>query len=353
MEKDTNAYKKFDNNDYKNVRLFSKLFNAVAHLSFSSLILLFIGITIFAFVSIYVLCGMVIIKDVTKELKKVYDQDFVIVEDFGKNDSKVKGLYIVAPKYNKEITFKVLNRTESIGYNDYADQRIKYYFEHCEDKNLTKDFYIEQEYLKYEDIDGFLHYTVMISVNEYNEVAKKVEKAYNLARYFFSKDNKMTGAIVLENASINYHYFLQYSTQNSLEQEISSAQYYYMQKSNNENSSENPPEILTLYINGSIIAGNGNKPIEVIYEPVEKVYNIINPTAVLNQMENVEIEKISFWGEIKQIKYNGKKYKVQEEIKNSKKKNTIYLYNSLEDFFEVFDSKIVYDYLNKCVYVTI
>lgn len=353
-------YRKFNDNDYIGVRIFSRFLNFFCQCSKTVLIITFIALVIISFVLIYALCNLIIVKDVQKELKKLYNQDFIIIEDYGKEDAKTKGLYLLAPKYNKNIIFKAYNRAESLGYNDYADQSVKYYYENCENKELLDGFEIEQSYYSYEDVNDFLHYTIIAHIKSYSEIENVTEKAYKLAQYFISKDSKMPSAIVLENKSLDYHYFLMYNTQNTLEEEIYAAKYEYILKT--KNNGEIPqedfdnifaPQELVIYINGHNIIGDNGNQVTANYNAIEKKYYINNIYATLQQIDNVEITKIDFLGKIKNIRYNNKTYKVKEKRKDSRSRNSIYLDDNLEDFFEVFNATVQYNFDNEMVYVTI
>lgn len=339
----------------KKLEIFSRLFS-FAFKTFSTInIGIAITIVVFAFVFIYALFSILAPKNVLKSLKTEYrNEKFVIIEDYGKEDTKSRGLYMVSPKSNPDIIFKMYNTTKVRSDNDYSDHRVKYYFEKCDDKELVKDFYVEEGTIEYEKID-FLHYTVLTSVNNYNEIEQKVKSTYKLIQYFLSQNNKMYEAIFIENPSINYHFYIKCDTTNSLEQEIYRAKYEYIRVLKESNSlllNQIPeeelskiwkPEKLSVYVN-DVEVGIVN------YDSAIEEYYIDDITDFLDKIDKVEVlKRTKYPNKIKKIKYNNKKYKVLDS--ESKKSNVLYAEMTLKEFCERLNILLDYDYNNQKIYL--
>lgn len=349
-------FEKINFNRKKSER-FSKFFN----ITFKSIsitgILLTIIVFVFAFILIYALFYLNTPKNVLRSLKEEYrGEKFVIVDNNGAENNKSRGLYIVSPKKNLDIKFKMYNSNQFRSDNDYSGQRTKYYFEKCTDENLKSNFYPQETTITYNGIE-FLQYTIISNVNNYYEIANKVNAAYKLIQYFLSQNNKMYEAIFIENSSINYHFPIDIDTQNSLEQEIYCAKYEYIKalkaaNSNLINQIENEeikniwkPTTLSLYINNKKV---GN----VKYAPANKKYCIDGLNGILSSCDEIKITKISNYSkEIKQIEYNNKKYKVVSEKKQ--KNNVFYNNMTLDNFCKMLNAKIKYDYNNEKAYITL
>ena len=191
-------------------------------------ILIGVAVLVFAFFTIYALVYVVTPKNVLKSLKELYGEEFEIVEDFGAKDSKSRGLYIVSPKNNKDIKFKMLNTTQYRNDNDYSAQRTKYYIEHCKDKTLLEGIKVDENTFTSEGIE-FLHYTLYIELNDYSEIEEKTEKAYKLAKYLYSQNNKMDEPIFLDVKDMISLISVHCNTDKSLDEEINSVKYDYIQ----------------------------------------------------------------------------------------------------------------------------
>lgn len=325
-------------------------------------VLMYVGFIVGAFIYLYALIGVYAPKKVLKSLKEEYrGEKFEIIDSYGVEKENDRGLYIISPIKNKNIQFKMYNSTKYKNEDDYSSHRVKYYYEHCEDKSLLEGFYVEEDTITNDKID-FLHYTVLMQLNDYSEIESKVEKIYNLAKYFISKDDKMFEAIFLENKNMNYHFFINCDTANTLEQEIYKAKYEYMSKLNqlgklSEISQDEidkiwKPEKLVLVVNGNEITLGNNIVASVQYDSNNSQYYLSYPNEVFKKIDSIEILSIDM-GNIKKIKYKNKVYKVKEEPKSKRKDNEIYLYDTIEQIFNKFSAKIEFDYENEKVYITL
>ena len=213
----------------KRVKIFSNIISHITKFITSLSIGTFIAIFIAAFVLIYAYFYIALPKNVLKSLEELYDgEKFEIVEDFGAKNGHSRGLYIVSPKKNKNIQFKMYNTNQVRSDNDYSAQRTKYYIEHCEDKELLNGIQIEEFTFDYKDVE-FLHYTLKIEVKDYNELDEAVEKAYKLAKYLHSQDPKMFESIFLNLKNLGASFItIPCDTENTLEEEINRAKQEYL-----------------------------------------------------------------------------------------------------------------------------
>lgn len=319
-----------------------------------------LAVVIFAFVSIYALFSVLAPNNVLKSLKEIYGEEFEIVEDFGAKDAKSRGLYIVSPKNNKDIKFKMLNTTKYRNDNDYSAQRTKYYIECCEDKTLLEGVNVDEETFTSEGVE-FLHYTLSIELNDYDEIEEKTEKAYKLAKYLYSQNNKMNEPIFLDVKDMISLISVHCDTDKSLDEEIKFVRYDYIQTlyvndkkeelqkiGQNEINKIWRPEYLQLIINGK------ETTVIVVYNSEDKIYQILNIPRFLNQLDGIEIlKKAMFSQEIKKIKYNGKEFKIVKGSNDGKNNDdVIYTEENADDIFRKLNCEAMYDYSNKKLYIT-
>lgn len=332
----------------KKLELFSKIFS----FSFKtfSIANMCIGITvvIFAFVFIYALFSILAPKNVLKSLKEEYrGEKFIVVEDFGAKNSSQRGLYLVSPKDEPNIIFKMYNTTKVRSDNDYSAHRVKYYFENCEDKELIQNFNIEEESVEYDGVE-FLHYSILSSVDNYDEIEQKVRNAYKLKEYFLTKNSKMFEAIFIQNWDINYHFYIACDTQYTEEQEIYRAQYEFIKQAKEYNStllnqiSESEmeriwkPETLSIMWNNTEVG-------KAKYDLANQEYYINDIDEILDSISEFEVTKrTKFPDKIKKIKYNNKVYEVSENETN--KNNNLYEAIPLREFCEKLNFSENYDY---------
>ncbi len=355
----------------KRMNIFSKILAIFSKTVATSAIGIALTVIVVAFVTIYALIYIATPKNVLKSLEELYrGEKFEIIEDFGAKDANSRGLYIVAPKKNKNIQFKMLNTTQVRSDNDYSAQRTKYYIEHCEDQELLQDVQIEESSITYKGIE-FLHYTVWIELEAYSEIEETTEKAYKLAKYLHAKDPKM-----FEGISINAKNFMSLisvrcDTEKSLEEEIYSVKYEYIEQlheaiknpalsydANNEQELQEigqeeidtiwKPKYLQLVINGKETIG------KAMYHLEDKQYYLANMTNFLKQFDEIEIVKMDmFSGDIKKIKYKDKMFAIEKgKHKGKDKSDVIYMEEDLDTIFNKFHANVVYDYDHDKVYLT-
>lgn len=327
-----------------------------------SSILIVLAIIIIPIITIYALFNKLAPKNVLKSLEEEYKgEKFEIIEDFGAEDSNSKGLYIVSPKNNKDIQFKMLNTTKSRSDNDYSAQRTKYYIEHCEEKELLEDVKKEETTVTYQGVE-FLRYSLHIELNNYAEIDEKTEKAYKLAKYLHSQDSKMFESIFLDMKDIVSLITISCDTKKSLEEEIYSVKYQYIQTLYDNDKKEElqkigskeidkvwKPKYLQLIVNGK----DTNEKAQ--YNLENREYGIVNITRFLKQIDKIEIVKIGmFSDEVKKIKYSGKTYKIKQGWNSGENKNNvIYTEEGIDSIIEKINGNIEYDYSNKKIYITI
>ena len=311
-----------------------------------------------AFVYLYALLGAYTPKKVLKSLKEEYrGEKFEIIESYGTEKENDRGLYILAPKKNKDIKFKMYNTTKYRNDDDYSAHRMKYYYEYCEEKDLLDGFIIQEYMVTIDNID-FLHYSVLLQLDNYNEIPQKVEKIYNLVKYFNSKDSKMFEAIFLENKNMNYNFFINCDTQNSLEQEIYRAKYEYILKlkqqnpiekfneiSNDEISKIWKPDKLFLVVDGKDVSAS------VYYDTNDMKYYLSYANEVFKNIDSIEVLTTDM-GNVKKIRCKDKIFKVKNESKRNKKDNEIYLYDNVEEIFNKLGAEVIFDYENEKMYIT-
>ena len=342
-----------------------KYFDKFMNFGIKSISIVSIGIGIVAlvvaFITIYALFYVAAPKNVLKSLKELYGEEFEIVEDFGAKDSKSRGLYILSPKSNKNIKFKMLNTTQYRNDNDYSAQRTKYYVEHCEDKTLLDGVKVDETTYTYQGVE-FLHYTLFIELNDYDEIEEKTEKAYKLAKYLHSQNNKMNEGIFLDMTNVTVSLItINCDTQKSLEEEIKSVKYDYIQTLYENNKKEELQKIGQEEINKiwkpkylQIVVNEKETTGKVSYNLEDKKYYIVNISRLFEQLDKIEILKTDMFSqEVKKIKYKGKVYKIKEGSNNGKNANdVIYTEENIDDILKKLNCQIVYDYSNKKIYIT-
>ena len=249
------------------------------------------------------------------------------------------------------------NTTKYRNDDDYSAHRMKYYYEYCEEKDLLDGFIIQEYMVTIDNID-FLHYSVLLQLDNYNEIPQKVEKIYNLVKYFNSKDSKMFEAIFLENKNMNYNFFINCDTQNSLEQEIYRAKYEYILKlkqqnpiekfneiSNDEISKIWKPDKLFLVVDGKDVSAS------VYYDTNDMKYYLSYANEVFKNIDSIEVLTTDM-GNVKKIRCKDKIFKVKNESKRNKKDNEIYLYDNVEEIFNKLGAEVIFDYENEKMYIT-
>ena len=231
-QKRKNYYEEFDEDNIKGVKKFNKILSGFTKTISITSITIAIAIILYAFFTIYVLTYIFFPHgNMPKELEEIYNEKFEIIEE--KIDEKGKKIYTLSPKDNKDIQFTAYDESKLRLDNDYREQALKYYIEHCEDKQLIEDFHIEEGSYSYKNVE-FLTYSVQIEVNNYEEIEEKVTKMYQLAKYIHSKNERFDGVIGLEptNPALKYRvmFMINCNTQSSLEEEIERAKQEYKKR---------------------------------------------------------------------------------------------------------------------------
>lgn len=120
--------------------------------------------------------------NVTKKLREYYNESFVVVAK--QIDNKKNGVYKVSPNSNKGIVFTVTKNSGGLD-NDYLDVALKYYIEHCEQEELTKDIEIQTTIRRnsyFPEVE-FLSCRVFLEINGYEEIEEKTTQIYHLQQY--------------------------------------------------------------------------------------------------------------------------------------------------------------------------
>ena len=159
--------KEFDENELKGVKKFNKVLSAFTKTVSVTSIITAIAIVLYAFFIMYALTSAFLPHgNMAKTLEKIYDEKFEVIGE--RIDENKKSIYTLSPKNNKNIQFTAYNESKTRMDNDYRDQAMKYYIEHCEDKQLLEDFKIEEGFYRYKNVE-FLTYSVGIEINHYNQ----------------------------------------------------------------------------------------------------------------------------------------------------------------------------------------
>lgn len=312
---------KFENKKVTNIRIFSKIFNFITK-SMITLMATILGIAaIGAILYAYSNFKQVTPENTLKYLKQIYGgQEFKILSYEGEDKyQKGKGLYKLSPKNNPNIVFKAYNAGSGIA-EDYEAQRVKYYIDNCTNKSLIEDFEIDTKFENKENIQ-FLRYNINLCMNNYSELDEKVEKIYNLEKYLNSKDYNIYTNVVLVNKNVNYYFGIDIRSCKDLEYmkyRFRDSYIRFVKENNCVNEIKNiglneikeyyRPENLKLIVNGKQLKLYNDGDAIVYYFWKTKKYNMSGVDAFINQIEPMEVVKKSkFTGEIKKIKYNGKK----------------------------------------------
>ena len=207
-----------------------------------------------------------------------------------------------------------------------------------------------------------MHYTLLIELNDYSGIEEKTEKAYKLAKYLHSQDNKMDEPIFLDVKDMISLISVHCNTDKSLEEEIYSVKYGYIQTLYVNDKKEELQKIGQDEINKiwkpkylQIVVNEKETAEKVEYNLENKKYQIVNITRFFKQLDNVEILKTDMFSqEIKKIKFNDKTFKIEQGLSNGKNKNdVIYTEESVDDIFKKLNCETKYDYSNKKIYIKI
>ncbi|MFQ9263800.1 MAG: hypothetical protein ACLR44_01725 [Clostridia bacterium] len=224
--KKQNNIKEFVPKEYKKTELLTKIIRKMLNSISTIFVIIFIIGFIGAMIFIKNSFGNFASINVKKHLKEVYrGQKFVVVEDYGKNINMDNGEYLMSPNNNKNIVFKIYRKSTNV-YNDYSENRLKYYIENCEDKSLVDCLCIEQG-TRFEYGVEFLKYDVFIDVNSYDQIEEACTKAYKIVEYLMKKDKRMYETVTVRNKSINYYHSFRCNELGSLEYEIDNAKKQY------------------------------------------------------------------------------------------------------------------------------
>lgn len=366
--KKKNNIKEFEPKEYRKTEVLTKIISKLLKSTFSVFVIIIIIAFIASLFFIKSLFSNYESVNVKKQLKNEYrGQKFIIVEDYGKNIQKDNGQFLMSPKDNKNIVFKIY---KNITYmvDDYSENRLKYYIENCNDKSLIKGLNIEEGIKTGYDTE-FLKYEVYIDIENYEQLENACNKAYKIVKYLEQQDKNMYEAIIIRNKNIEYYNSLNCNELSSIENEIYKAKYKYIdilkEKNNqtelnkidqNEINDIWTPKKLEIIINGQNVKLYNNENANAYYNLDEKKYKISGiGNVLLKNISGVEILKINkHTDSIKKIKYKNKIYNVkQESTSKNNKKDMIYIGGTLEEFIEKFDANIKYDFNNKKVYVEI
>jgi len=223
--------KQFKPKNTKKAKTFSLLINLTSRSIFAVFAIFFSLVVLGVCIWFYGQVEHYLPRDVIKELENKYKgEKFEIVEDYTETTEhgRPRGLYIVSPKSNKNIKFNAFCRGASM-MDDYSDRRFKYYVESYPDKELLKEFNIEEKTQIYENYGNteFLQYNVTISVNNYDEIEEKAEKLYKLVNYIRNQNDKVYNSISFVNFDIKFWLPINCNTNDSLEYIIGKAKYQY------------------------------------------------------------------------------------------------------------------------------
>ncbi len=366
--KQKNNVKEFKAKEYRGTEIFTKLISKLLGSVFSIFVIIFIIAVIVSLFYIKSLFGIYASVNVKKQLKNEYrGQKFVVVNDYGKDIEKDNGQFLMSPKNNKNIIFKV-EKGSVYMVDDYSENRLKYYIENCKDKSLVSNLNIEQGIKEGYNTD-FLKYEVYIDIENYDELESACNKAYNIVKYLEEQDNKMYEAIIIRNKKIDYYNSLNCNGLSSIEKEIYKAKYEYINILKERNNQQElnkinqveieniwKPKQLEIILNGTNAKLYNYENAKLYYYTDEQKYKITGiGNVLLKSIDSVEILKINKdLDYVRKIRYKNKIYKVkQEDTYKENKSDTVYVGGTLEEFVEKFEAKINYDFENKRVYLEI
>ena len=366
--KQKNNVKEFKAKEYRGTEIFTKLISKLLGSVFSIFVIIFIIAVIVSLFYIKSLFGIYASVNVKKQLKNEYrGQKFVVVNDYGKDIEKDNGQFLMSPKNNKNIIFKV-EKGSVYMVDDYSENRLKYYIENCKDKSLVSNLNIEQGIKEGYNTD-FLKYEVYIDIENYDELESACNKAYNIVKYLEEQDNKMYEEIIIRNKKIDYYNSLNCNGLSSIEKEIYKAKYEYINILKERNNQQElnkinqveieniwKPKQLEIILNGTNAKLYNYENAKLYYYTDEQKYKITGiGNVLLKSIDSVEILKINKdLDYVRKIRYKNKIYKVkQEDTSKENKSDTVYVGGTLEEFVEKFEAKINYDFENKRVYLEI
>ncbi len=178
-----------ENVDKEKVEKFAKYLKITTQAILTPMVIAIIGVVflaIFFIISMFSNIRSRTNVNINKKLKEYYQESFVEIEK--QVDSKKNGIYKMAPKKNKEIVFTVTKNFGSID-NDYLDVALKYYVEHCENKELTKDIILQTTIRRstlFPEAE-FLSCRALLEINGYDEIEERTTQIYNLQQYLNEK----------------------------------------------------------------------------------------------------------------------------------------------------------------------
>ena len=297
--------------------------------------------------------------DLLTELKRKYNEDFVIISHIEK-DNHIN-IYTISPQNNKDIIFNAYQRITSI-QDDYRNSVIKYYLKKYEQQNYING--IEEKDSTYslpncKDVE-FLDFDFWINVSRYEDIEEATTQIYNI-KNFISQYVK-TDTIFTLNGKIkidNYKSPVSYTNADTLENLIYEEKYYYinyLKENNLDTSSINNNEIknvwkpqeLKIVVDDKILTNTDTRPLLdnsiAIYNPKTKEYdlNLVNILENTKYIEKITNEKGFLDGFI----YNGKQYSINKNTSNS-------LSNDCDTkvLSETLNLTIKYDYNKKLLYI--
>lgn len=129
-----------------------------------------------------------------KYLKDIYrGEKFKIIEDY--SNERGYGEYLLAPKSNKEITFRVYREVRCVK-DDYYDRAFQYYMNHCPNKELVDRFEKIENKEKYKEID-FLEYQVFLNLPNVEQLEEYTKYMYEMIQYLEQQDKRCYFYILL------------------------------------------------------------------------------------------------------------------------------------------------------------
>lgn len=297
--------------------------------------------------------------DLLTELKRKYNEDFVIISHIEKDDHI--NIYKISPKDNKDIIFNAYQRITSI-QDDYRNSVIKYYLEKYEQQNYI--YGIEKKdstysLPNYKDVK-FLDFDFWINVSRYEDIKEATTQIYNIKNFisqYVKADTIFTlnGKIKID----NYKSPVSYTNEDTLENLIYEEKYYYINylKENNldissidNNEIENiwRPQELKIVVDDKMLTNTDTRPLLdnsiAIYNPKTKEYdlNLINILENTKYIKKITNEK----GFLDGLIYKGKQYFINKNTSNSLSNDC-----NTKTLSETLNLTVKYDYNKKLLYI--
>jgi len=311
------------------------------------LIVCIVGIIVVAFVWSGLAKRFNTNQNIEEDLERDFQTGMFLVSK--ETDEKGNGKYIFSLDENTDIKFNVIKENGRLS-NDFKNRKFKYYFEKWESDKKEK-FIIEEN----EQEKGILNYTVIYPIEKYEELEIAINDMHEFIDYVGNARESSWQYYVRKDELVVYPYNIDHI---SKEDALKEAKRDYVNNRQRNRIKEQGiteevldeywrPDYLTVQINGEIVKDQYGYEIRTGYGSGK--YDIFLTEDLLNAIPNVSIKKERY--NIISFKYNGEEFTIENQTDLSK--NEVRNILTDEEFEQVFQIKIIFDYANELAKIEI